>query len=354
MTILHIMRIQILFCLLATLLVDSCGNPEDPSKLFAIQLEGKKKQFQNGDTVSIAIKNRKGKAIGQTTYFLDGEMLDLNNGKILVSSSTLGSKILSAKIQYDDTTVEIKKDIQILAKKAPGEYTYKIVNTYPHDKKAFTQGLEFRGDTLYESTGNPSNVSKSVLRKYDYRTGKVYQEVDLDKSVFGEGVTLFGNQAVQLTWRNRLGYTYDANTLEKTGSFSYGKSKEGWGLCNDGQIIYKSDGTEKIWKLDPKTLTEQGYIETVTNKSIFNKANELEYANDKIYANVWQKESMMIINPKTGAIEGVINFGGLRDRVEQHENLDVLNGVAYHHERKTFFVTGKNWDKLFEVEIVKK
>ena len=113
MTILHIMRIQILFCLLATLLVDSCCNPEDPSKLFAIQLEGKKKQFQNGDTVSIAIKNRKGKAIGQTTYFLDGEMLDLNNGKILISSSTLGSKILSAKIQYDDTTVEIKKNIQI-------------------------------------------------------------------------------------------------------------------------------------------------------------------------------------------------------------------------------------------------
>ncbi|TFG74403.1 MAG: glutaminyl-peptide cyclotransferase, partial [Flavobacteriales bacterium] len=134
----------------------------------------------------------------------------------------------------------------------------------------------------------------------------------------------------------------------------YGNSKEGWGLANDGENLYKSDGTEKIWLLDPATLVEKEFIETVTDKSIFNKANELEYVDGKLYANVYQKESMMIIDAKSGAIEGVINFGGLKDKVTQHELLDVLNGVAYHPERKTFFVTGKNWDKMFEVNIVKK
>ncbi len=348
------MRIHIVFFLLTTFLVDSCSNSEDPTKFFEIQLEGRKKQFQNGDVIGIAIKNKKERDIKKVTYFLEGKEIETTNGKINLESATFGTKVLKAKVAYEDAFVEIEKNIRILAETAPQVYTYNILNTYPHDKKAFTQGLEFRGDTLYESTGNPGNVSKSVLRKLNFETGKIYEEVALDKSVFGEGLTIFGNKVIQLTWRSGIGYTYNASTLEKTGSFSYGSSKEGWGLCNDGDIIYKSDGTEKIWKLNPETLIEEGYIETVTNKSIFNKANELEYANGKIYANVWQKESMMIIDPKTGAIEGVINFGGLRDRVEQHSNLDVLNGVAYHQERKTFFVTGKNWDTMFEVEIVKK
>ena len=348
------MRIQIVFFLLTTFLVDSCSNNENPAKLFEIQLEGKKKEFQNGDKVGIAIKNKKEKEIKNVTYWLQGKEITPINGKVTLTATTLGSKLLKAKVEYDDTAVEIEKKIRILSKSAPEIYTYNILNTYPHDKKAFTQGLEFSGDTLFESTGNPGNVSKSVLRKLNYKTGEIYAEIDLDKSVFGEGLTILDSRVIQLTWKSGLGYIYDQAQLEKTGSFSYGESKEGWGLCNDGKIIYKSDGTEKIWKLDPETLTEKGYIETVTNKSIFNKANELEYANGKIYANVWQKESMMIIDPTTGAIEGVINFGGLKDRVEQHPNLDVLNGVAYHPERKTFFVTGKNWDTLFEVEILKK
>jgi glutamine cyclotransferase len=116
----------------------------------------------------------------------------------------------------------------------------------------------------------------------------------------------------------------------------------------------KSDGTQRIWKLNPSTLEEEDYIETVTDRSVFNKANELEYVGGKIYANVWQKESMMIIDAQTGAIEGVVNFGGLSKEVTQHRDLDVFNGVAYHKGRQTFFVTGKNWDKLFEVRIVKR
>ncbi|WP_394971616.1 glutaminyl-peptide cyclotransferase [uncultured Croceitalea sp.] len=329
----------------------ACGGPKDATKLFDIQLEGQKKQFQKNQQVGVSIKNKKNLNITKVEYFIDGELLPLTNEKLTFDIERLGSKILIAKINFEDTSVDITKKIKVLAEKSPEIYTYEILNTYPHDKTSFTQGLEFKNDTLYEGTGHRG---ESVLRKLNYKTGKVLQEVSLDDSVFGEGLTVLKDKIYQLTWQSGLGYVYHKSDLSKIETFSYGKSKEGWGLCNDGEKIFKSDGTEKIWILDPENLIETDFIETVTNKSIFNKANELEYVNGKIYANVWQKESMMIIDAKSGAIEGVINFGGLKSKVEQHPKLDVLNGVAYHPGRKTFFVTGKNWDKLFEVNIIKK
>ena len=329
----------------------ACNNSTDATKLFDIQLEGQKKSFQRNDKVGIAIKNKKDLAISKVEYFIDGKQLPITNGKITFDIEKLGSKVLVAKIDYKDTSVDITKKIKVLAEKSPDVYTYEIVNTFPHDKTSFTQGLEFKNDTLFEGTGRKG---QSILRKIDYKTGKVLQQIDLDNSVFGEGLTVLNDKVFQLTWQSGLGYVYNKSDLSKIQTFSYGKSKEGWGLCNDGEKIYKSDGTEKIWILNPDNLEEIDFIETVTNKSIFNKANELEYVDGKIYANVWQKESMMIIDAASGAIEGVVNFGGLKEKVEQHTQLDVLNGVAYHPERKTFFVTGKNWDKLFEVNIIKK
>ena len=136
-------------------------------------------------------------------------------------------------------------------------------------------------------------------------------------------------------------------------SFKYNESLEGWGLCNDGEFLYKSDGTEKIWKLDSKTLKELSNINVVTNNKVINKINELEWVDGKIYANTWQfdKEVGVIINPDSGSVDGVIDFSGLKERVTKHENLDVLNGIAYNKKTKTFFVTGKYWDKLFEIKI---
>ncbi|WP_435622606.1 glutaminyl-peptide cyclotransferase [Flagellimonas sp.] len=334
----------------------ACGGKGDPTTFFEIQLEGNQKKVQNGGLIGVAISNKKKKEINNITYLLDNKELSLANGKITLSSEKLGNKLLKANINYEDgETIEVSKKIQLLSATAPDIYTYEILNTYPHDPSAYTQGLEFSQDTLYESTGQKGS---STVRKVDYKTGKVLQKIDLDKSVFGEGITLLNNQLYQLTWQSGLGYVYNPNTLEKIKNFSYGESREGWGLCNDGQQIYKSDGTERIWHLDPSSLQELGYIETVTNKSIFNKANELEYVDGKIYANVYQKESMMIIDATSGAIEGVVNFGGLKSQIVRGPEWDdvnsVLNGVAYHKERGTFFVTGKNWDKLFEVSIRKK
>lgn len=329
----------------------SCGSASDASKFFEIELEGKKKEFQKGQKVGVAIKNKKNKEITKVEYSLDGETLDLEKGKLTFSPQKLGRKELRAKVFFEETTTEIVKKIRVLAETSPEIYTYEILNEFPHDKTAFTQGLEFKGDTLYESTGK---LGASTLRKVNFKTGEILQKIELKNSEFGEGLTLIDDKVIQLTWQNKIGYIYDQNNLNAIESFNYGESKEGWGLCNNGTKIFKSDGTEKIWVLDPNTFEEIDFIETVTNKSIFNKANELEYVDGKIYANVWQKESMMIIDANSGAILGVINFSGLKNKVEQHPELDVLNGVAYHSARKTFFVTGKNWNKLFEVKITKK
>ena len=332
-----------------------CGGEKDPSKLFSIELEGNKNKLTHGQEVGVSIKNKGDVPITEVHYFMDGEEIPLENGKLTLNPKSLGNKELTAQIKFGEQSIEIRESLRLLATAAPEIYTYEILNTYPHDTSAYTQGLEFSGDILYESTGKRG---ASTVRKVNFETGEVLQKIDLEQTVFGEGITVLNNKLYQLTWQGGFGYVYDPTSLEKLQNFSYGESREGWGLCNDGTKLFKSDGTEKIWFLDPNSLEEQGYIETVTNKSVFNKANELEYVDGKIYANVYQRESMMIIDATSGAIEGVINFGGLKSKIKKGENWDdansVLNGVAYHKERGTFFVTGKNWDKLFEVEILKK
>ncbi len=330
-----------------------CGGSADPAKHFSIQLENK--AIQQNQQVGVALKNKKDIEISDLHYYLDGKELPVENGKITMDVPTLGNKTLVAKFNIEDQAVEVEKKVRVLAASAPEVYTYEIINSYPHDTGSYTQGLEFHGGILYESTGKRG---ASTVRKVNFETGEVLQQIAMDDSVFGEGITIMNDKLYQLTWQSDMGYVYNISNLEKIKNFTYGESREGWGLCNDGEKIFKSDGTEKIWFLNPETLEEQGHIEIATNKSIFNNANELEYVKGKIYANVYQKESMMIIDATSGAIEGVINFGGLKSKIkkgtEWDESNSVLNGVAYHPERETFFVTGKNWDKLFEVKILKK
>ena len=344
---------KLFFATTALLFFLACGGTPDPAKHFSIQLENKSRQLNQ--QVGVALKNKKDIEISDLQYYMDGKELAIENGKLTLDLPTLGNKTLVAKFKIEDQTVEVEKDMRLLAASAPEVYTYEIVDSYPHDTGAYTQGLEFNNGTLYESTGKRGGSS---VRKLNFETGEILQQIDMDNTIFGEGITIMNDKLYQLTWQSGMGFVYDISNLEKIKNFTYGKSREGWGLCNDGSKIFKSDGTEKIWLLDPETLEEQGYIETATNKSIFNMANELEYVNGKIYANVYQKESMMIIDATSGAIEGVINFGGLKNKVnkgpEWDEGNSVLNGVAYHPERETFFVTGKNWDRLFEVKIRKK
>ncbi|SNR44487.1 Glutamine cyclotransferase [Maribacter sedimenticola] len=351
------MRIVKIICIiLIPSLYMACGSGnQKASNLFEITIDKNVKKITQFDEIGVTIKNKKNKDINQVTYSIDGKDVPLTNNTIKIDVSTLGNKTLTAKINFEGETVVINKNIKVFSAKAPEIYTYTIIKEYPHDTGAYTQGLEFFNDTLYESTGKNG---KSFLRKLDFSTGKVYEHINLDDSYFGEGITILNDKIYQLTWKSGLGFIYDLHTFKKLDNFQYGKSREGWGLANDGNKIFKSDGTEKIWFINPNTMTEEGYIETVTNSSIVNSANELEFVDGKLYANVYQKPSVMIINSNSGAIEGVINFSGLSDLITKSANWDkvnnVLNGIAYHPERKTFFVTGKFWDKMFEVKIQKK
>ena len=209
------------------------------------------------------------------------------------------------------------------------------------------------GDTLYESTGQ---YGASSLRKVDYKTGNVVQKLQLDNAYFGEGLTHFNGKIVQLTWKKQLGFVYNMSdfTLEK--SFKYTKSPEGWGICTDGKWLYKTDGSQKLWRLDPTTFEELESKDIVTHNTYLSKVNELEFANGLIYGNTYQfsKDVVVIIDPSTGIVQGVVDFSGLKKKVQQHNRLDVFNGIAYHPTRNTFFVTGKYWNKLFEVEIIEK
>lgn len=336
--------------------IGSCGSGnQQPSSLFDIILEENKTTLQQGDKLGVSIQNLTEKEIQSVTYSIDETALNLKDNTLVFNIPKLGNKTLTASITYDSKTVEITKNLKVLAGKAPEIYTYTIINEFPHNSDAYTQGLEFYNDTLYEGTGKRG---RSFLRSIDYKTGKVLQQIDLDKAYFGEGITILKDKIYQLTWQSKKGFIYDRKELKKLDNFQYGESTLGWGLANDGEKLFKSDGTEKIWFLNPNTLMEEGYIETVTNSSIFNKANELEYVDGKLYANVYQKPSVMIIDANSGAIEGVVNFGGLSDKIIKTKNWvasdNVLNGIAYHPIRKTFFVTGKDWDILFEVQIHKK
>ncbi|MFT6994031.1 MAG: glutamine cyclotransferase [Maribacter sp.] len=348
--------LKILYTVVLFTFIVSCGSGnKKPSSLFDIVLDGNKTTLQQGDKLEVSIKNLTDKEIQKVAYRIDETILEADGNMLEFNISKLGNKTLIASITYDSKTVEVSKSLKVLAAKAPEIYTYTILNEFPHDNKAYTQGLEFYNDTLYEGTGKNG---RSFLRSIDYSTGKVLQQVGLDKAYFGEGITILKDKIYQLTWKSRVGFIYDRKTMKKLDNFQYGESTEGWGLANDGNILFKSDGTEKIWFLNPDTMMEEGYIETVTNSSIFNKANELEYVNGKLYANVYQKPSVMIIDAKSGAIEGVVNFGGLSAKITKTENWvatdNVLNGIAYHPTRKTFFVTGKDWDILFEVQLHKK
>lgn len=331
------------------------GSNQKPSSLFDIQIEGNKTQFQQNETIGLSIKNKKDITIDKITYSIDDKELELIDNKTSLSLNTLGNKVIKATLEYDGISAEITKKIKTLSSTAPEIYTYEIINEYPHNTDAYTQGLEFHNDTLYEGTGRKGT---SYLRKLDYKTGKVLNQIALDNTIFGEGVTIINDKIYQLSWQSKIGFIYDLKDFKRMDSFQYGQSKEGWGLANDGEKIFKSDGTEKIWFLNPETMVEEGYIETVTNTSIFNRANELEYVNGKLYANVYTKPSVMIIDATSGAIEGVINFSGLSKKITKDENWEenqsVLNGIAYHPTKETFFVTGKNWNKLFEVKIMKK
>lgn len=332
-----------------SVLLFNCGSKNGTKKSdFAIKTNTEKGDISNNDILIISLENKKSHTIDSVRYTLDGNKI---NKTTPLTNFKLGKQTIEATVFFNNEKQIANTTITILSGETPKIFTYEIINEYPHDITSYTQGLEFFNDTLYESTGQ---YKQSKLRKVDYKTGEVIKNIALDDEYFGEGLTILNNKVYQLTWQKGTGFVYDVNTFDKLSSFKYGNSKEGWGLCNNDTSIYKSDGTEKIWLLNPETLVEEDFIQIFTNKGKITGINEMEWIDGKIYANRYQKNGVAIINPKNGAVTGVIDFTSLKEKVTKHEGLDVLNGIAYNPKSKTVFVTGKRWDKLFEVKIFEK
>jgi glutaminyl-peptide cyclotransferase len=222
---------------------------------------------------------------------------------------------------------------------------YEVVRAYPHDPKAFTQGLEFADGFLYEGTGMNG---ASGIRKVRLETGEVLQVQKLEERYFGEGITLFGDSIIQLTWKAETGFVYDRKTFERRRSFSY--TGEGWGLTHDGKRLIMSDGSSSLRFLDPKTFKETGRLPVTDGGRPVGQLNELEFVKGEIYANIWQTERIARISAKTGEVVRWIDMRGLLSPAET-AGVDVLNGIAYDVEGDRLFVTGKWWPKLFEIRI---
>lgn len=228
------------------------------------------------------------------------------------------------------------------------EYSLEVVAEYPHDVESYTQGLFFHEGQLYESTGLHG---KSTFRKVELETGKALQRLNFDKKYFIEGSVIWNDNLYVLTWESRMAFVYDANTLEYKSSWKY--PREGWGITTDGKHLIASDGSANLYFMNEDFAQMKKILVTIEGRPV-RFLNELEYIDGKIWANVYTADEIVIINPKDGNIEGVIDCRGLLPASLHSSSTDVLNGIAYNPEDGKIYLTGKNWPKMYEVKIVER
>ncbi|WP_278035824.1 glutaminyl-peptide cyclotransferase [Flavobacterium nitratireducens] len=346
------------FILLGTIL-SNCGDTKNrENTIFNFDSSTISAQYQPQERLDLSILNPKAKAVDSIVYYINDTKIKTVKGLEKLSfelkNQKLGYQNIKAVVYFEGENAETTTRIEVVSNITPKLLQFNIVNTYPHDTNSFTEGFEFYNDTLYESTGSGTSGSgikcTSYLRKYDYRTGKIFKQIDMDTAYFGEGITFINGKLFQLTWQDKKGFIFNANTLQLEKTFTYEKEIEGWGMTHDDKYIYQSDGTEKIWKMNPNTQKMVDYINVYSGSSKIKSVNELELIDGKFYANIWQKDAIAVINATNGAVEGILDLSTLRKLTKATPD-DVLNGIAYNPKTKTVFVTGKNWDKTFEIKI---
>ena len=254
-------------------------------------------------------------------------------GLILLFAAMLPASAAEAPLMSEDA-------------RPPAVLEYDIIKTWQHDRGAFTQGLVYRDGFLYESTGLNG---RSSLRKVELETGEVLQHETIAKEYFAEGLTDWKNQLIQITWQSETGFTYDLKTFERTGQFNY--SGEGWGITHDSKRLIMSDGSSTLRFLDPESFKQTGTLDVTCQGKPLANLNELEFVRGRIFANVWQSNSIVVIDPASGRVTAQINLPGLLNAEDRAGGVDVLNGIAYDARKDRLFVTGKFWPKLFEIKL---
>ncbi|NQX82497.1 MAG: glutaminyl-peptide cyclotransferase [Flavobacteriaceae bacterium] len=347
----NFLNTRVILLLIAVIFVNmSCETK------YKFKLESPKKAVL-GSEINISLSEANNIDFDRVIFYLDGKKQD-NKGessfKMSLKGCKLGKQVITAVVFYEKKSKKIRNDITILSDESPEIYDFKIINSYKHNKKSYTQGLEFYDNELYETTGLRG---KSSLNKVDLKTGEILKKIEFDKNIFAEGMTIFNNNIHILTWQSGKGFVYSIDDFKKQKEFKYSKSKEGWGLTHNEEFLIKSDGTEKIWFLDPETHKEVKYIEVYTNKTKVSELNELEYIDGMIYANKYKKNTILIINPKNGKLEAMVDMTRLWKEIRKGQSLDsedeVLNGIAYNKQTGKLYVTGKRWGKIFEIELIK-
>jgi len=293
------------------------------------------------DSVVIFVEGKSIAALKENNLKLEWNSKNIRLGQISIQAKAYSS---------NGATETISQVIQILSDIKPKQYTYKIINIYPHDRNSYTQGLKYENGDIFESDGE---YGKSALRKVKLLTGEVIKFVNMDRSSFAEGIAFFKNQIYQITWHEQAGHIYDKETFQEIRKFKYDIS-EGWGLEFDGKNFLMTDGSNNVYFMDPEFFKQVGKIEVMNDKGPVENLNELEIIEGKLYANVYQKNIVVIIDPDNGKVLGEIDFAGLLAKSDYNENTDVLNGIAWNPANGHLFITGKNWPKLFEVSISEK
>ncbi len=336
---------------LVFLFVQSCGNDTDDLVEGATFKTPGDLQVAYGKAIQIKVNVPKGVNKAEVLYN-DSLVVTLTkkgvqNVNLLAYYYGVGSRNLILRSYFADGTQQDESIIiRVTSDIAPEEYSVQIVNSYPHNTESYTQGLEFFNGQLYEGTGDPGQQGKSILAEVNLNTGAFGKKIGLDATHFGEGITVLNGKIYQLTWRTGKCFIYDQKTLQiDKKSFNY--SGEGWGLTNNGRQLIMSDGSERIFFRNPKTFQIEKTIEVYDNVGPRNSLNELEYVDGKIYANIYTTNTMICIDPNNGKVLAEYNASELE--IMGKNGGDVLNGIAYNPLTKKWYMTGKYWNKLFEV-----
>jgi len=320
--------------------------------------------YKSGDQIAVKAHYPSSIQPDSIVYLVDsakvGSQKDSTALSLKTDGMSLGPRVITAKVYAGGKSQEISTNIVLMPAKAPEEYTYKVIKAFPHDTSCYTEGLLYQDGFLYESGGGygdpPAGEQKdgqSSLRKVELNTGKVLQKVMVDPKIFAEGISIVGDKLIQLTWKEKIGYVYDKATFKLLNTFNNNVGVEGWGMCFDGQKLYMDDSTNRIWFLDKDNYHQTGFIDVYDDKGPINNLNELEYIDGKLYANVWQTNTIVVIDPKTGAVLQRIDLSSLYPEPRARP-AEVLNGIAYDAAGKRTFITGKKWQHLYQVEFVKK
>lgn len=337
----------------STLLISCKDTGTSKSAAIGFKLPEQGQTYGLGEEVKVQLDVPSDTKVTEVSYLLDGKTVGTKNNSDALSIKTgdlsLGYKLITAVVNDGTKKDTVTINIVLKSNIKPAEFTYKVVNVFPHDTTSYTQGLEYHNGRFLESTGE---YGSSTLRWVDLKTGKALQKIDMDAKTFAEGSALVGDKIVMLTWQQNMGIVYDAKTFRQLSTFPYQNSREGWGLTNDGQRLIKSDGTNRIWFLNKDNYKEESYIDVYDNNGQVDQLNELEYINGKIYANIYQTDKIAVINPKNGSVEQYIDLTGILPAQDKFANTDVLNGIAWDAAGKRLFVTGKKFDKLFQIEVI--